>query len=165
MFTLRKAITVPGNTVCKQRAMKTLMTTLVTITTVMSTNVYAENLTHRRQLNDTLACPNCDLAQANLNGRDLGGADLSGANLRYADLSGANLSEANLSGANLCGTNLRGADLSGANLRFVIMRDISFCNTIMPDGSVLYVNCWGPSPKSPVGRDALPEECVTVDER
>ena len=145
--------------------MKNIMTALVTITTVMSTNVYAENLTHKRQLNDTLTCPNCDLSQANLNGRDLGEADLSGANLRYADLSKANLNGANLSGANLCGTNLRGADLSGANLRFAIMRDISVCNTIMPDGSVLYVNCWGPSPKRPTGRNELPEECVTADER
>ncbi len=41
------------------------------------------------------------------------------------------LADANLSGADLGGTNLSGAYMQGAAL----------CNTIMPDGSVIYSGC------------------------
>ena len=37
--------------------------------------------------------------------------------------------------------NLRGADLSGANLTGTYMNGAILCNTIMPDGSVLYSGC------------------------
>ncbi|MBN34816.1 MAG: hypothetical protein CMM46_08580 [Rhodospirillaceae bacterium] len=33
------------------------------------------------------------------------------------------------------------ADLSGANLGQADLRDARFCNTVMPDGSVLYSGC------------------------
>ena len=46
------------------------------------------------------------------------------------------LTGADLIGANLSGADLRDADLSGADLR-----DARFCNTVMPDGSVLYSGC------------------------
>ena len=52
--------------------------------------------------------------------------DLSGANLAYADLNGANLAGADLESARLGRFDLRGAIL---------------CNTIMPDGSVIYSGC------------------------
>ncbi len=67
------------------------------------------------------ACPDCDLAGANLNrvnmsGVNLQGANLAGAKLYLADLSGANLQNANLQGASLGGADLANADLRGANL-------------------------------------------------
>ena len=49
----------------------------------------------------------------------------------WCNLVSADLSDANLAGANLDGTNLPGAAMKG----------ITLCNTIMPDGSVLYSGC------------------------
>lgn len=57
------------------------------------------------------------------------------------DLSGANLSGALLFGADLEGANLSGADLTGANLTHADLRDARFCNTVMPDGTVIYSGC------------------------
>jgi uncharacterized protein YjbI with pentapeptide repeats len=37
--------------------------------------------------------------------------------------------------------NLEGADLRGANLNYAIMKGAILCNTIMPDGSVIYSGC------------------------
>jgi hypothetical protein len=72
-------------------------------------------------------CPNCNLAESDLDKANLIKANLAGANLRWAslkmanlrraNLEGANLASANLSFANLPGANLKDADLSGANLR------------------------------------------------
>ncbi|GAB4334374.1 MAG: pentapeptide repeat-containing protein [Desulfobulbaceae bacterium] len=74
-----------------------------------------------RLLQETNACPGCDLAGAILYrgrfaGADLRGANLAGAGLNLADLAGADLREANLQGASLGGADLAGADLTGANL-------------------------------------------------
>lgn len=93
-----------------------------------------------------------DLSHANLRGVRLGEAALEGANLEGADLSGAvfgqtylgkaNLSHAKLRDAILTETsfddaNLSYADLSGAR-DFSINRckGATFCETIMPDGSI-----------------------------
>ena len=64
------------------------------------------------------------------------GCGLKSADLYKADLSGANLSGASLSNANLMDVNLSGADLRGAITNGAIL-----CNTIMPDGSVIYSGC------------------------
>lgn len=102
-----------------------------------------------------------DLSSANLSGfilRDvaLKGADLSGANLAGADLDGSNLTGAFLRGSNLRGTDLRKAnlfraDLTDADLSGAILKEADLtrakmngailCNTIMPDGSVIYSGC------------------------
>ena len=37
--------------------------------------------------------------------------------------------------------NLEGADLMGANLNSATMKGAILCNTIMPDGSVIYSGC------------------------
>ena len=44
--------------------------------------------------------------------------------------------QCDLTGADLSGANLTHADLTHADLR-----DARFCNTVMPDGSVLYSGC------------------------
>ena len=44
--------------------------------------------------------------------------------------------ECDLSGADLLEANLEGANLSGAFMKGAIL-----CNTIMPDGSVIYSGC------------------------
>lgn len=61
-----------------------------------------------------VACPFCDLRNAQLAGRDLRNANLAGADLTGADLSGANLSGAALVSANLTGADLRNAVFSDA---------------------------------------------------
>jgi hypothetical protein len=66
-------------------------------------------------------CVSCDLAGADLQGKDLGdlraiGANLRGADLSRADLSDAELDDADLRGARLKGANLAGASFIGANL-------------------------------------------------
>lgn len=60
----------------------------------------------------------------------LAGADLHGANLEHAVLVGANLAGADLSGSYLVATNLRGSDLRGAKLE-----DVTWGDTICPDGT------------------------------
>ena len=42
---------------------------------------------------------------------------------------------------NCIGCNLESAILSGADLKFAIMNGAILCNTIMPDGSVIYSGC------------------------
>ena len=74
-----------------------------------------------QKLNDTGNCVKCNL---------------SGANLEFAILSRADLSRADLKGANLSNANLFEADL-----KFAIMNGAILCNTIVPDGSVIYSGC------------------------
>jgi len=63
-------------------------------------------------------------------------ADFSGSDLRNANFQGATLHSANFSNANLSGANLRGADLTEATLQGAIM-----CETIAPDGTMLFIGC------------------------
>ena len=55
--------------------------------------------------------------------------------LYKADLRGANLEDADLTGAYLAKADLTDANLRGAHLAVVLLKDVVFCNTIMPDGS------------------------------
>ena len=43
---------------------------------------------------------------------------------------------------NLKGANLEDASLVLANLEDAYLDDAKFCNTTMPDGSVIYSGCW-----------------------
>ena len=96
-------------------------------------------------------CPNQDLSaiaasNSDLNGADLSGADLTGADLRDVSFRGANLAKTNLESADLTGADLRNADLTGASLIGTTLQDadltdtnqtgVTFCNTVMPDGTV-----------------------------
>ena len=93
----------------------------------MCGSAIAADPAHVERLRTTNACVSC-----NLTGADLTRVNLTGANLSGADLTNANLSDANLAGANLAGANLRGADMSFTRL----------CNTLMPDGTINYADCW-----------------------
>ena len=101
-------------------------TILIAFLMTIGSQVSAFDINDLGRLEDTNNCVWCDLSSA-----DLSAADLSGADLSAADLSGANLSRADLSGAHLGAAILEGANLKGAIL----------CNTIMPDGSVIYSGC------------------------
>ena len=77
-------------------------------------------------------------------GCDFSGLTLSGKldrlNFSYANFFGANLAEANLyqailAGANLAGANLTGADLHDADLDGANLFNVTWSNTICPDGS------------------------------
>jgi beta-lactamase regulating signal transducer with metallopeptidase domain len=59
-------------------------------------------------------CSGCDLARADLRGRDLHGRRFSGTDFSHADLRGADLHDASFFGSDLHGADLRGADLRGA---------------------------------------------------
>ena len=97
------------------------LTILLAFLMTIGTQVSAADPDDLQKLKDTGKCATCDLG-----GADLSGADLGGANLR---------------GAKLISANLRGADLGGANLSGAYMQGAALCNTIMPDGSVIYSGC------------------------
>ena len=73
-----------------------------------------------QKLLNTGQCENCDLQEADLQGKDLNGADIKWANLSYADLTGTNLKGADMTGANLTGATIDKADMVGATLLNVI---------------------------------------------
>ena len=98
---------------------------------MFASSAYAFDPADLQKLMDTNECVKCDLSGANLEG-----ANLSGANLVSAYLAGANLAYADLNGANLAG-----ADLESARLGRFDLRGATLCNTIMPDGSVIYSGC------------------------
>jgi uncharacterized protein YjbI with pentapeptide repeats len=82
-----------------------------------------------------------DLSWSNLTGATIRGAqvvhgDLRGAQLSYADLADANLEGTKLDGAVLAFANLYGANLAGASLV-----DVTWCQTVMPDGSIAAPDC------------------------
>jgi uncharacterized protein YjbI with pentapeptide repeats len=140
--------------------MKRTLTALTVAASLIASGASAADYADLQKL-ATNSCMSCDLTYANLYRSDLMGAnltraDLRGATLLFADLrsanlSGANLRSANLTGAYLSGAELNGADLSRANLTGADLRgaDLSgadllgaiLCNTIMPDGSVIYSGC------------------------
>jgi uncharacterized protein YjbI with pentapeptide repeats len=72
-------------------------------------SAHAANPAQVKQLLETGACAQCNLA-----GADLEGAHLIGADLRNANLRGANLKNANLEGADLTGADLKNADMTGS---------------------------------------------------
>jgi hypothetical protein len=70
------------------------------------------------------------LEGAQLRLAQLAGSDMHGAHLQHAVLVGANLVGVDLSGADLVAANLRGSDLRGAKLQ-----DVTWGDTICPDGT------------------------------
>jgi len=83
---------------------------------------------------------NANLSASNLEDLFAENAILQGANLGNSNLQGANFTSANLEGANLQGSNLDGADfrhadLSGAHLVGANLRDVTWSDTVCPDGS------------------------------
>ena len=77
-----------------------------------------------KQLLETLACPGCDLRNADLSGQNLQNANLASANLSHANLTKTNLRGASLNSAILTGVTLSETALSGADLRNADLSDI-----------------------------------------
>ena len=98
-----------------------LLVTITVAVTLVATSASVFNPVHLKRLKETNECVGCELSKANLSITNLTYAFLYNANLRFADLSGANL--------------------SGAYLSLTLMNGAIFCNTTMPDGSVLYSGC------------------------
>ena len=106
--------------------MKQKLTALTVAATMFASSASAFDPDDLQKLKDSNECAECNLE----------GADLEDADLEGAILEGANLIGANLAGANLSAALLKGADLKGARTNGSIL-----CNTIMPDGSVIYSGC------------------------
>ena len=96
--------------------MKLTLTALTVGATMLASSASAFDPDDVQKLRDTNVCLSCDLRVANMVGAQLGGA-------------------------NLLGANLSGANLEGADLAYTSMNDAILCNTIMPDGSVIYSGC------------------------
>lgn len=107
--------------------MKKLLVAIAIICVAANVSAYVQ--ADLDKLLRTKECPGCDLAEANLAGKDLRNAKLPGINLTKANLSRADLSgavfyveeyagkpRANLSGANLSNAKLIKTNLIGANL-------------------------------------------------
>jgi uncharacterized protein YjbI with pentapeptide repeats len=112
-----------------------------TLTGVSLNEIYAPRLSlknsnlHLGSIDDSYL-PGADLQGLDANfgavvGSNLSHADLTGANLSDFDFNGDNLTGANLTHANLSNGDFTGSDLTGANLT-----GVTYCNTLMPDGSV-----------------------------
>ena len=131
--------------------MKRTLTALTVAATMFASSAYAFDPADLQKLKDTGNCVQCDLKNSYLIGAGLITANIidpfaTGANLMDADLMGANLEGAKLKGAYLRSANLTSADLNGADLetaemRYARMKGVIFCNTTMPDNSVLYTDC------------------------
>ena len=98
-----------------------LINGLIAFLMMIGSQVSAFDTADLQKLNDTGNCVACDLE----------GADLTGAYLRNVILTRSNLRNVNLSGANL----------KAADLGYALMNGAILCNTIMPDGSVIYSGC------------------------
>ena len=105
---------------------------ILTVTICTPISAIAGNPELMRQLKNTKSCVSCDLSGGNFKGANFFGANLEGANLRGANLKGANMGWSSLYGANLLGAQIDGADLAG----------VTFCKTIMPDGTANNNNCF-----------------------
>ena len=126
--------------------MKQTLTALTIVATMFASSASAADPDDLQRLVDTNSCVECNLAITFLIAADLSRANLRGSDLYSAVLSNADMSRADLHGADLFGANLSGADLSGANLKdanlsYAYMNGAILCNTIMPDGSVIYSGC------------------------
>ena len=113
-----------------------LLATITLAVNLVASSASAFDPVHFKRLKETNECVGCELSKANLFK-----ADLTNAKLSYANLSEANLVGANLRGAVLRFADLSGANLSGADITRTLMNGATFCNTTMPDGSVLYTGC------------------------
>ncbi|HEV3155134.1 MAG TPA: pentapeptide repeat-containing protein [Candidatus Baltobacteraceae bacterium] len=95
-------------------------------------------------------CVGCDLANANLQGRDLRnvswvGVDLNGADLRNADLRGAHLVGADLKHVRLTGARIGGAKLVGADISDSELPGMNFSNTGLVGADFKHSNLEGSS--------------------
>ena len=125
-----------------------ILSLAITLLAAPASGFKQENLD---KLKATNACEMCDLRETYLREANLFRANLREANLfrtylREANLTGANLREANLSNADLTGAELNFANLFRADLRKADLSDsdltgTTFCNTMMPDGSVNNADC------------------------
>ena len=68
-------------------------------------------------------------------------ADLSISLMDYALFIGANFKGAKLDGAKLNFADLTDADLTGATIEETVLRGVTFCRTIMPDGKINNDGC------------------------
>lgn len=129
-------------------------------------------------------CPNQDLSaiaasNSDLDGADFSGANFTGADLRNVSLRGAKLTKTILNGADLTGADLRDSDLTGAllisatltqaDLTDTVQTGVTFCNTVMPDGTVTdcqFLRGGGkqakpdPPPRITVARAHRPVRCI-----
>jgi hypothetical protein len=81
--------------------------------------------------------PGCDFGDSSaLENVNCTKSNAAGINLRNADASGVNFSKANLQNACLVGADLSGGNLTGANLL-----GVTFCRTIMPNGTTNNAGC------------------------
>lgn len=101
--------------------------------------------------------------------RRTGGVAVSLSDLRGADLRGANMATVlangtNFRGADLRGTNLTYADLDRADLTGAELAGATFCNTIMPSGSVRNhrAHCPIPQPSLHGPTITIPPEAATA---
>ena len=101
--------------------MKRTLTALTIAATIFASSASAFDPDDLNRLKDTNGCVSC--------------------NRLDADLRGADLKSANLRGSNLLGADLEGASLQGADLMYADMSGVILCNTVMPDGSVIYSGC------------------------
>ena len=108
------------------------------ILTLTGANLFDANLTDANlsgaNLTDAILFK-AVLTGANLTDAILTDADLTDAKLNNAGLSGANLNGAVLEGAILFDADLTGADLTGAILFQADLLDVTWSNTICPDGT------------------------------
>ena len=81
------------------------------------------------------------IVRTNLQEANFEGAKLASSNFTDSDLSNANMKRAYLGGVNLSNANLSGADLTGASLKNADLSGTIMCETIGPDGTVLFIGC------------------------
>jgi uncharacterized protein YjbI with pentapeptide repeats len=121
--------------------MKRILTALTVATSLIASGASAFDPDDLQKLKDTGDCVACDLEGAFLANVNLEGARLNFARLRGTNLSSVNMEGAELMGANLMDAFLDGTNLMGARLNYAKMKGAILCNTIMPDGSVIYSGC------------------------
>ena len=130
-----------------------------TLTGVSLNEMYAPGLSLKNAKLHLGSIDNSDLTGANLQGLDANFGAVVGSNLSHADLTGANLSDTdfngdNLTGANLTNANLSNGDLTGSDLTGANLTGVTYCNTLMPDGSVKNPHkgiCPGQTPPAATG--------------
>ena len=121
--------------------MKRILTSLTVAAAMFANSASAFDPDDLQKLLTTKECRECDLGDANLYGAILEGANLYHANMKGASMFGAYLQGSNLESSDLEGADLSAANLESADLKFTYMNGVTFCNTIMLDGSVIYSGC------------------------
>ena len=113
---------------------------------VITGTIFTEAILSRTNFsgNDMRACAmsgatliQCQFIRADLSGCNFTDSDLSGANFLGAKLRGVDFSRTNLRGANMTGVDLTGANMRGADDEGAWYESASFCDTILPDGTLI----------------------------